>query len=80
MKIKKEMKREKRTLPLYIIHNLKTLTTKNQVEDYIENTLLKSATFSLIKGMIVNTKHGKKNGVHYNEVKKEENEPNKFFI
>ena len=80
MKIKKEMKRAKRTLPLYIIHNLKTLTTKSQVEDYIKNTLLKSATFSLIEGIIINLEHGKKNGVHFNEVKKEENEPNIFHL
>ena len=56
MKIKREIERSKRSLPLYIIHNLKTYTKVNQVKDYIENTLLKSATFSLVKMPIINTK------------------------
>jgi hypothetical protein len=55
MKFKKEVERAKRKKPLYIIHNLKTYTTIKQVKDYIENTLLKSATFSLKKMGIVNT-------------------------
>ena len=56
MKVKKEMERSKINIPLYIIHNLKTFTTKVQVEDYIENTLLKSATFTLEKDIIVTAK------------------------
>jgi hypothetical protein len=55
MKFKKEVERAKRKKPLYIIHNLKTYTTIKQVKDYIKNTLLKSATFSLKKMGIVNT-------------------------
>ena len=51
MKIKKEMERAKINIPLYIVHNLKLYTTKDQVEDYIENTLLKSATFELKQGI-----------------------------
>ena len=47
MKVKKEIERAKRNKPLYIIHNLKAYTTVNQVDNYIYNTLLKSATFSL---------------------------------
>ena len=49
LKVKKEMERAKRKIPLYIIHNLKTFITIKQVEDYIQNTLLKSATFKLEK-------------------------------
>ena len=56
MKVKKEMERSKINIPLYIIHNLKTFTTKVQVEDYIENTLLKSATFTLEKDITVTAK------------------------
>ena len=37
---------------LYVIHNLMTFTTIKQVEDYIETTLLKSATFNLEKQTI----------------------------
>jgi len=43
-KIRKEKKQN-----LYIIHNLQTFTQKSQVEHYIEETLLKSATFRLKK-------------------------------
>ena len=50
MKVKKEMERSKINIPLYIIHNLKTYTTKDQVEDYIKNILFKSATFTLKRG------------------------------
>lgn len=35
--------------PLFVIHNLQTFSLKKQVEDYIEETLLKSATFKLKK-------------------------------
>ena len=53
MKIKKEIensnKRSNKSIRFYIIHNLKTYTSVAQVEDYIQNTLLKSATFTIIK-------------------------------
>ena len=32
---------------LYVIHNLKNLVTKEQVDNYINNILLKSGTFNL---------------------------------
>ena len=47
MKVKKEMEKSKKFVPLYIIHNLKAYTSEKQVEDYIEETLLKSDTFTL---------------------------------
>jgi HSP20 family molecular chaperone IbpA len=50
------MERAKINIPLYIIHNLKEFTTKDQVEDYIENTLFKSATFELKQGLNISTK------------------------
>ena len=34
---------------LYVIHNLQTFVEKSQVENYIENTLKKSATFRLVE-------------------------------
>lgn len=33
--------------PLLVVHNLKTFSLKKQVEDYIQETLMKSATFKL---------------------------------
>ena len=48
-KIVKEIqsKSNKKTSQIYIIHNLVHFLTKKQVEEYIENTLFKSATFNL---------------------------------
>ena len=46
-KIRKETKNKKQNL--YVIHNLQTFTEIAQVEKYIQETLLKSATFRLKK-------------------------------
>ena len=49
-RIKTENKNKNKNLnppPLFVIHNLQTFSLKKQVEDYIEETLLKSATFKL---------------------------------
>jgi hypothetical protein len=55
-KVKHEVKRLNRRIPLYIIHNLKTYTSIDQVKNYIKNTLKKSATFSLEEDEIINKK------------------------
>ena len=52
-KIKSEFLRAKNKT-LYVIHNLMTFTTVKQVETYIQETLLKSATFNLEKQIIPN--------------------------
>ena len=67
-RIKTEILRSKlRNRPLFIIHNLITYTTIEQVEDYIKNYLLKSATFSLESGHKISTKTNTKTGVYYYE-------------
>jgi HSP20 family molecular chaperone IbpA len=76
MKIKKEIERSKRAIPLYVIHNLKTYTSVEQVQNYIKNTLLKSVTFTLELGHDINTKIGSKNGVYFSE---KNEEPQKIF-
>ena len=48
-KIKGEIKRIRKEKKLFIIHNLKTYRSRDQVQNYINNTLLKSGTFSLQK-------------------------------
>ena len=56
--------REERTKTkkaLIIIHNLMTFSYIKQVEEYINNYLLKDATFDLIKKPIINTKQTKEN-------------------
>ena len=65
-RIKTEILRSKlRNRPLFIIHNLITYTTIEQVEDYIKNYLLKSATFSLESGHKISTKTNTKTGVYF---------------
>ena len=72
MKVKKEMDRVKKFVPLYIIHNLKAYTSQKQVEDYIKETLLKSATFTLKKALIHNLNNIEKTGIHFYEVNENE--------
>ena len=54
-RIKTDIHKSKINKPLFIIHNLKTFVTIKQVEDYIENCLLRSATFELKKGHKIST-------------------------
>ena len=61
-KIKYEIKNAKLNKTLYIIHNLMTYTTIEQVETYIKDILLKSATFELEKHIQIDTKTESKNG------------------
>ena len=66
-RIKKEIKQNKINKPLHIIHNLKTYTHIQQVEEYIQNILLKSATFDLEKQAKISTNLEKVTGVSYYE-------------
>ena len=66
-KIKNEILSSNEKKPLFIIHNLMTYTTIEQVEDYISNCLLKSSTFSLKLGHKISTKTQRKSGVYYYE-------------
>ena len=79
MKIKKEMERAKINTPLYIIHNLKSFTSKEQVKDYIDSSLLKSATFTLEEGHKISTKKEEviKGIYFYEKDKDKEKEKNK---
>ena len=52
---------------LFVIHNLMTYTTVEQVESYIKGTLLKSATFELEENIKINIKTERQNGVCYYE-------------
>ena len=75
MKIKKEIKNAKLDLPLFIIHNLIPYTSVEQVNDYIDEFLLKSGTFTLIEGHKVSTITKSKKGRYFYE----ENENQKIF-
>ena len=70
-RIKTEIKKNKINKPLFIIHNLKTYYSKEQVKDYIDNFLLKSATFTLEKGHKISSELKENNGLYYFEVKSE---------
>ena len=67
IKIKREMDRAKLTIPLYIIHNLKSFTSVEQVKDYINKTLFKSATFTLEQGHTISTKIEQNSGIYFLE-------------
>ena len=66
-RIKLEIKRAKLNKTLFIIHNLITYTSIKQVKEYIQDFLLKSATFSLEEGHYISTKLGNKPGKYYYE-------------
>ena len=72
MKIKKEIERSKINTPLFIIHNLITYTSVQQVQEYINDFLLKSATFTLEEGHKVSTKIQEKTGIYYYESNKDQ--------
>ena len=55
-RIKEEIAKAKLNKTLIIIHNLITYTLKEQVQSYIDNNLLNSATFDLIERRDINTK------------------------
>ena len=66
-RIKTELKREKLNKTLYIIHNLMTYTTIDQVQSYINNILLKSATFALEEHIKIDTKNEIQKGICFYE-------------
>ena len=64
-RIKLEMQRAKIIKPLYIIHNLITYTTIDQVKEYIDTILLKSLTFKLVEGHNIGTEINKESKTFY---------------
>ena len=64
-RIKIEMQRAKIIKPLYIIHNLITYTTIDQVKEYINTILLKSLTFNLVEGHNIGTEINKESKTFY---------------
>ena len=64
-RIKLEMQRAKIIKPLYIIHNLITYTTIDQVKEYIDTILLKSLTFNLVEGHNIGTEINKESKTFY---------------
>ena len=75
-RIKIEIQKLKINRPLFIIHNLKTFYTIKQVEDYIDNTLKKSATFELKQGHKITSNIKSENGVYFFE---KNSNPNNIF-
>ena len=68
-RIGNEFKKAKnKNKPLFIIHNLITYTSIDQVKDYIKKFLLESATFELEKGHNINTKNVQVDGEYYFEL------------
>ena len=61
-KIKEESKNHNKS-KIFIIHNLQEYVTKEQVEKYIDNTLLKCSSFNLIKQIMEFTPKFPKNKI-----------------
>ena len=66
-RIRNEISKNRINKPLFIIHNLITYTTKEQVEEYVEEFLLKSVTFNLEEGHKISTKTDTKSGKYFYE-------------
>ena len=67
-KIKREIKIRKEKKKIFVIHNLKTYRSIAQVEEYINETLLKSTSFQLEKDFLFSTdKKIDKLGYHFIE-------------
>ena len=66
-RIKTEIQRLKINKQFYIIHNLKTFIEVNQVKEYIDNFLLKSATFELTEGHKISTQKKEEKGIYFYE-------------
>jgi len=68
-RIKIELKNAKLNKTLYIVHNLMTYTTVEQVDTYIKEILLESATFDLEEHIQIDAKTQVQTGIRYNEKK-----------
>ena len=64
-KIKSQISKLNYKKTLFVIHNLMTLTTVEQVKNYINNTLMNSATFDLEKTTKITTKISNGEKVEY---------------
>ena len=75
-KILNEIKNSEAKKKIFIIHNLKELFSKEQVENYIKENLLNSVTFDLIERVDINTKYTQKNESKYGRYFVEKNDEN----
>ena len=66
-KIKIQLKNSKYKKSIFVIHNLMTFTKMDQVNEYVENVLLKSITFKLDEGHKITTSTEKIKGLYYVE-------------
>ena len=66
-RIQTEIQRTKINRKLFVIHNLITYTTKDQINDYVNTYLLKSATFNLEEGHKINCSTKEENGIYFFE-------------
>ena len=72
--IKNLLRKVKRKMFIFVIHNLKEFTSVNQVKDYINDKLLKSSSFNLLRP-IVCFNFNKITGESFYERKENEEDP-----
>ena len=78
-KIKNELINQKSKKPIFIIHNLLNFQTCDQVNEHINNTLLKSASFKLIKVRDIK-RSNTNNGDRFYYIEDNKNNNNDFYI
>ena len=66
-RIRREIQRTKINRKLFVIHNLLTYTTKEQIKEYIDTYLLKSATFNLEEGHKISSATKEEKGTYFFE-------------
>jgi len=66
-RIQREIQRTKINRKLFVIHNLLTYTTKEQIKEYIDTYLLKSATFNLEEGHKISSSTKEEKGTYFFE-------------
>ena len=67
-RIKIEIQKSKLNKHIYVIHNLMTYTSLKQIDEYINDYLLKSLTFNLEEGHKISTKKEEQTGTYFYEV------------
>ena len=66
-KIKIQLKNAKKNKRIFVVHNLMTYTSMDQVNEYIDTVLKKSMTFKIEEGHKISVSTSKENGLYFVE-------------
>ena len=77
-KIKIQLKNAKKNKRIFVVHNLMTYTSMDQVNEYIDTVLKKSMTFKIEEGHKISVSTSKENGLYF--VEKNDDSNNQILI